>query len=95
MPLGCAALDFAGEALTCAMCLLSTAVVKGMYFSPEALYISGLVLPLTSLLTMAISAYGLMEVADTIVDPFGDDPEVAAPNQPPRTNPLTSSTDLG
>jgi len=61
--------------LSCAMFLLSTAVVKGMYFTPEALYISGLVLPLISLLTMAISAYGLMEVADTIIDPFGDDPE--------------------
>ena len=51
------------------------AFVKGLYFLPDASYTFGLILPMCSMLTTTLVVFGLLEVGDTILDPFGADPE--------------------
>lgn len=46
-----------------------------MHFSPEAGYTFGLILPFCSVLISTLAIFGLLEVGDTIGDPFGKDPE--------------------
>ena len=59
----------------CVLYLILTAVVKGLQFEPDSSYTFGLVLPLSSITTQAAAIFGLLEVGDTIMDPFGQDPE--------------------
>ena len=51
------------------------AFVKGLYFSPDSSYTFGLFLPMMSVITTTLVVFGLLEVGDTILDPFGSDPE--------------------
>jgi len=55
--------------------LLFTAFTKGQYFDEEADYGYGIVLPCLGVLMITLATYGLLEVGNTILDPFGDDPE--------------------
>ena len=55
--------------------LLANAFIKGMYYTPDASYAFGVVLPATNIMLMAVTIFGLLEVGDTVVDPFGNDPE--------------------
>ena len=59
----------------CTLYLLFNAFIKGVYFEPDASYTFGLILPLCSMLTTTLAVFGLLEVGDTILDPFGCDPE--------------------
>ena len=61
--------------LMCTLYLLFNAFIKGLYFEPEASWTFGLILPLCSMLTTTLAVFGLLEVGDTILDPFGCDPE--------------------
>ena len=61
--------------LMCTLYLLFNAFIKGLYFAPEASLTFGLLLPLCSMLTTTLAVFGLLEVGDTILDPFGSDPE--------------------
>ena len=61
--------------LMCTLYLLFNAFIKGVYFEPGASYTFGLILPLCSMLTTTLAVFGLLEVGDTILDPFGCDPE--------------------
>ena len=55
--------------------LLFLAVAKAVRFTPEADYLSGLVLPCASFAIMTITAIGLIEIGQAISDPWGNDPE--------------------
>ena len=55
--------------------LIVTAFLKGLYFGPDEPVLMGLVLPLIGLVVAILSTYGLLEVGNTILDPFGDEPE--------------------
>ena len=55
--------------------LFVTAFLKGLHFGPGVPVVMGLVLPLIGLLIAVLSTFGLVEVGNTILDPFGDEPE--------------------
>jgi len=55
--------------------LLFTAFTKGQYFDKDADYGYGIILPCLGVLMITLATYGLLEVGNTILDPFGDDPE--------------------
>jgi hypothetical protein len=55
--------------------LIVTAFLKGLYFEPDEPALMGLGLPLIGLFVAILSTYGLLEVGNTILDPFGDEPE--------------------
>ena len=55
--------------------LIVTAFLKGLYFEPDEPASMGLGLPLIGLFVAILSTYGLLEVGNTILDPFGDEPE--------------------
>ena len=55
--------------------LIITAFLKGLYFEPDEPVSMGLCLPLIGLFVAILSTYGLLEVGNTILDPFGDEPE--------------------
>ena len=59
----------------CVFYLMLTAVVKGLQFEPDASITFGFILPFSSILTQMAAIFGLLEVGDTIMDPFGQDPE--------------------
>ena len=59
----------------CSLYLFSFSVLTGMIFTPEASIPMGLILPFIYVLVGIIGAFGLVEVGETILDPFGDDPE--------------------
>jgi len=61
--------------LSSTLFLAFSAFLKGLYFTPTAGYLFGLSLPLCSVLMQVIAIFGLLEVGDTILDPFGKDPE--------------------
>ena len=61
--------------LSSSLFLMFNAFVKGLYFTPEASYTFGLILPACSVITTTLVVFGLLEVGDTILDPFGSDPE--------------------
>lgn len=62
-------------AMCCVLYLALTAFIKGLQFTPEASYTFGLLLPLASVLVLIVAIFGLLEVGDTILDPFGVDAE--------------------
>ena len=55
--------------------LMFFAFTKGLHFGPDAGYTYGFLLPLCSVLLSTLAIFGLLEVGDTIGDPFGRDPE--------------------
>ena len=55
--------------------LVYQAFYKGQYFDPQADVGYGLAVPLCGTILTTITTYGLLEVGNTILDPFGDDPE--------------------
>ena len=59
----------------CTLFLLFNAFLKGLYFSPDVSFTFGIMLPSCSVLTTTLAVFGLLEVGDTILDPFGSDPE--------------------
>ena len=61
--------------LSCIIYLTFSAGVNGLRFHAEASIGSGLVMPFASLLMGFLATFGLLEVGETILDPFGDDPE--------------------
>jgi hypothetical protein len=61
--------------LMASLSMLFNAFVKGCYFDKEASYTFGLILPFCSMIVTALAVFGLLEVGDTILDPFGSDPE--------------------
>lgn len=61
--------------LSCALYLVSFAFLLGTRFSPEASVSFGLVFPLCYVIVQIVTTFGLIEVGETILDPFGSDPE--------------------
>lgn len=51
------------------------ALLKGLSFTPGAGWGYAFCLPLASVFVTTMATLGLLEVGDTILDPFGDDPE--------------------
>jgi len=60
---------------SCTVFLLANAFLKGLYFVPGASYTFGLFLPMVNVLMTTLAIFGLLEVGDTVMDPFGSDPE--------------------
>ena len=54
---------------------MGSAFIKGLEFTPEAPYSSGLIIPVVFVVLSNITIYGLLIVGDTVIDPFGDDLE--------------------
>ena len=61
--------------LACFIYLLASAFLSGVTFTPAASTTFGLAFPLIFVLSKIIATFGLIEVGETILDPFGDDPE--------------------
>jgi len=61
--------------LCCFLYLITSAFLLGSRFDPGASTLFGFTFPLLILLAQVISTFGLIEVGETILDPFGDDPE--------------------
>ena len=61
--------------LSCALFLFRTVFLMGMGFDADASVAFGLVLPAIEVFAMIIATFGLIEVGETILDPFGNDPE--------------------
>lgn len=62
--------------LACFLYLAFFAVEKGSRFAPEATYLFGLLIPAASFLITLITTLGLVEIGQTIANPFkGDDIE--------------------
>ena len=61
--------------LSCALFLFRTVFLVGLEFTPEASVGFGLAMPAVEVLTQIVATFGLIEVGETILDPFGDDPE--------------------
>ena len=55
--------------------LLASAYQRGLYFEPDAEIGMGCVLPFLGVLMSTVTTYGILEVGNTILDPFGDDAE--------------------
>ena len=55
--------------------LIFAAFSKGLYFTPDAGVGFGLILPFCGVFMSLFTIYGLLEVGNTILDPFGNDPE--------------------
>lgn len=55
--------------------LMFSAYKRGLYFEPDAGIGMGLVLPFFGVLMSTMTTYGILEVGNTILDPFGDDAE--------------------
>ena len=60
---------------SCTVYLMFNAFKNGLYFQPDASYTFGVLLPATSIFMATLGIFGLLEVGDTILDPFGNDPE--------------------
>ena len=61
--------------LSCALFLFRSAFLVGLEFTPEASIPFGLILPAVGTAAQIIATFGLIEVGETILDPFGNDPE--------------------
>ena len=46
-----------------------------MNYTPDSSHAVGLTFPLIFVLTKIVATFGLIEVGETVLDPFGDDPE--------------------
>ena len=55
--------------------LMFNAFNKALYFTPDAYVGFGLILPFCSICMISLVVFGLLEVGNTILDPFGNDPE--------------------
>jgi len=55
--------------------VLSDAVVKGLQFAPDEYVVFSLLVPFIGLLIVTLATFGLLEVGNTILDPFGGDAE--------------------
>ena len=55
--------------------LIFAAFAKGLYFTPDAYIGFGIVLPFCGVFMSVFTVFGLLEVGNTILDPFGSDPE--------------------
>ena len=61
--------------LACFIYLITEAFLSGITWVPGSSVTFGLVVPLILVLAKIISTFGLIEVGETILDPFGTDPE--------------------
>ena len=61
--------------LSCALYLICFAFLMGTRFSMDASIAFGLVYPLLYVTVQIVTTFGLIEVGETILDPFGSDPE--------------------
>ena len=61
--------------LSCFVYLFAEAFISGVRFKPTASVSFGLLFPLIFVLAKIISTFGLIVVGETILDPFGTDPE--------------------
>jgi len=55
--------------------LLFTAFTKGLYYHPDATFMFGFLMPFMSVAATALITFGVLEVGNTVLDPFGDDAE--------------------
>lgn len=60
---------------SCTIYLVINAFLKGLYFTRDSEYTFGLWLPAANVIITTLGVFGLLEVGDTIIDPFGGDPE--------------------
>ena len=58
-----------------ALYLFFTAFTKGLYYHPDASLTFGIVLPFLSVTMATLITFGVLEVGNTVLDPFGDDAE--------------------
>ena len=61
--------------LACFIYLAVTAFLAGIKWKPDSSVTFGLTVPMILLITKIFSTFGLIEVGETILDPFGSDPE--------------------
>ena len=61
--------------LSCFVYLMASAFLAGVSFTPGTSLLFGFAFPLVFVLTKIIATFGLIEVGETILDPFGEDPE--------------------
>jgi len=61
--------------LACTIYLTASAFLKGVHFTPSNSYTFGLIVPAFNVILTTLAVFGLLEVGDTIMDPFGGDPE--------------------
>ena len=61
-------------AMCCTMYLVCTAFLKGINFTPDNSFTFGLIVPGLNILLTSLAIFGLLEVGDTVMDPFGGDP---------------------
>ena len=61
--------------LSCFVYLMASAFLAGVSFTPGTSTLFGLVFPLIFVVAKIIATFGLIEVGETILDPFGEDPE--------------------
>jgi len=59
----------------CTVYLVVTAFLKGVLFTPDQSLTYGLIVPFINVFLTTFTIFGLLEVGDTIMDPFGNDPE--------------------
>jgi len=59
----------------CTFFLVINAFLKGLDFTPDSSLTFGFVMPMMNVLLITLSIFGLLEVGDTILNPFGTDPE--------------------
>lgn len=62
-------------ALSCTMYLVASAFLKGINFHPSNSFTFGLIVPGLNVMVTTLAIFGLLEVGDTVMDPFGGDPE--------------------
>ena len=60
---------------SCTLYLVFNAFLKGLEFGPDESPVFALVLPMCNVFLTTLAVFGLLEVGDTILDPFGNDPE--------------------
>ena len=61
--------------LSCAIYLFRSTFLAGLEVTPDSSSTFGLVLPATEVIGQIVATFGLIEVGETILDPFGSDPE--------------------
>jgi hypothetical protein len=61
--------------LSCAIYLFRSTFLAGLEVTPDSSSTFGLILPATEVIGQIVATFGLIEVGETILDPFGSDPE--------------------
>jgi len=59
----------------CTIYLVAIAFLKGVHFTQDESLTYGLIIPFINVFLTTFTIFGLLEVGDTIMDPFGNDPE--------------------